>query len=308
MDERRYLYLYLKTIVAQILHKPVEIFADYSKSLYSLSLDSLTAVELRNTLCHEFGHLEQNIIFEYSNINALADELYRIVMKKEVQTSDDSQHYKETEEIIDKYIDLMKTNQYKRNIINSRDKRIVLITGANGSLGSHLLLQLLEKPQVHRVYCLLRGEDPIDRLCRTMEARKQDSTILTDITRIIVLSMDLTKETLGQTAAMYEQLQHEVTDIIHSAWRMDFNMTIKDFDWESLQGLYYLLKLASSSSTQIPMQFHFISSVSSAGSGLINPVKEEPLPRQMGVTLAQGYGQSKYAGEHICWPAMDLWG
>ncbi|CAF1065270.1 unnamed protein product, partial [Didymodactylos carnosus] len=45
-----------------------------------------------------------------------------------------------------------------------------------------------------------------------------------------------------------------------------------------------------------------------AGSGLIQEIKEEPLPRRTEISLAQGYGQSKYAGEHMCWAAMDLWG
>src|SRR5262249_4457547 len=138
---------YLETTIAEILHKSVEIFVDHSKSLYALSLDSLLAVQLRNILCHEFGQLEQNIIFEYSNIDALADELLRIVKKTDVPTLHDPQHYKETEDIIDKYIELMKIHQDRRSAnseilsINHTneydDKRVVLITGANGSLGSH---------------------------------------------------------------------------------------------------------------------------------------------------------------------------
>ncbi|CAF3951474.1 unnamed protein product [Rotaria sordida] len=39
-----------------------------------------------------------------------------------------------------------------------------------------------------------------------------------------------------------------------------------------------------------------------------NEIKEEPLPRQAEIALAQGYGQAKYAGEHMCLAAMDLWG
>jgi thioester reductase-like protein len=141
-----------------------------------------------------------------------------------------------------------------------------------------------------------------------MQARKQDPKVLLDTTRIIILPMDLSDEKLGQTAAIYNLLQSEVTDIIHSAWKMDFNMTIKDFDRECLQGLYYLLKFACASPTRSPMRFHFMSSIGSAGSGLVNEIKEEPLPRHVKIAVAQGYGQAKYAGEHICWAAMDLWG
>jgi hypothetical protein len=308
---------YVQKVVAQILNKPIETFADHSIPLISLSLDSLIAVELRNILCLEFGQLDQNIIFEFSSINALSDELLRITNKEQARISDDSEHYKETEEIIDKYIDLMRTHQdripmNKANLsneenIDSQGKRIFLITGANGSLGTQVLLHLLRKPQVSKIYCLLRGNDPADRLRRAMQARKQDSTVLLDENRISILPMDLRDENLGQTAVIYDQLQSEVTDIIHSAWKMDFNMTIRDFDRECLRGLYYLLKFACTSPAKLPMRFHFISSIGSAGSGLIDEVKEEPLPRRAEIAVAQGYGQAKYAGEHMCWAAMNLW-
>jgi thioester reductase-like protein len=115
--------------------------------------------------------------------------------------------------------------------------------------------------------------------------------------------MNLTDQHLGQTDEVYKELQNEITDIIHSAWKMNFNQTIKDFEYDSIFGCFNLLKLASLNN----IIFHFISSISSAGSGLLTNVKEEPLPRNSQVALPQGYGQSKYATEHICWAAMDLW-
>lgn len=312
--------IYLQTTIAHTLNRSVSTFDDYSKSLFSLSLDSVTAMQLRNMLCHKFGQLEHNFIFEFPSINSLADELLRIVHKQQSQTLDDPKHYNETEEIIDKYINLMKMRSNEnitaasnlKNIgsssSNDQDEHIIMITGANGSLGSHILLKLLNKPQVRRIYCLLRGVNAVDRLRHEMQTRKQDTTALLDTSRIIILTADLNDDKLGQTAAMYEQLQHEVTDIIHSAWKMDFNLTIKDFDRESLQGLYCLLKFASNSLSHRPMRFHFISSVGSAGSGLIEEVKEIPLPRLIGIASDLGYCQAKYAAEHICWAAMDLWG
>ena len=309
---------YLQRTVSDLLKMPFEIFADHSMSLFSLSLNSLTAVELRNMLCLEFDQLDHNIIFECSSIDTLSEALLRIVNKEQARISNDPQHYQETEEIIDKYINLMrihhneitmstaKLDNYKET--NSQEERIFIITGANGSLGTQLISHLLQKPNVKRIYCLLRGDKPADRLRDAMQARKQDSTVLLDTMRIVILSMDLNDEKLGQTTAIYNLLQNEATDIIHSAWKMDFNMTIKDFDRECLQGVYYLLKLACTSSTRVPMRFHFISSIGSAGSGLFKEIKEEPLPRHVEISVAQGYGQAKYAGEHMCWAAMNLWG
>jgi thioester reductase-like protein len=115
--------------------------------------------------------------------------------------------------------------------------------------------------------------------------------------------MNLTEQYLGQSDRIYRKLQHRVTDIIHLAWKMDFNQTIKQFEHDCIYGLYNLLKLANENN----MQFHFISSISSASSGLLTTVKEEPLPRQPQIALPQGYAQSKYIAEHLCWTANKYW-
>jgi acyl carrier protein len=66
---------YLQKTVATILHEPIEKFDDHSQSLFALSLDSLTVVQLRNILCNKFGNLDRNIIFEFPTIDDLADQL-----------------------------------------------------------------------------------------------------------------------------------------------------------------------------------------------------------------------------------------
>ena len=114
--------------------------------------------------------------------------------------------------------------------------------------------------------------------------------------------MNLSEEHLGQSDYIYEKLQNRVTDIIHLAWKMDFNQTVKEFD-DCIYGVYNLLRLATSNN----MQFHFISSISSANSGLLETVIEEPLPKQAEIALPQGYAQSKYISEHLCWTAMKYW-
>jgi thioester reductase-like protein len=123
--------------------------------------------------------------------------------------------------------------------------------------------------------------------------------------RLIVLpqSMNLTEQYLGLNDQIYKELKSEVTDIIHTAWKMNFNQTIKDFESDVILGLFHLLKFSSENQ----IQFHFLSSISSAASGFLTTVKEEPLPRNPQIALTQGYGQSKYAAEHLCWAARQLW-
>ncbi|CAF1347549.1 unnamed protein product [Didymodactylos carnosus] len=286
---------------------------DYDKSLFdSYSFDSLSVMQLRHNICNDIVQIEQNFIYEHSSINSMAKQLMRLLDKQQQQSndgdddSDDPYRYKLTEHIIDKFSQLIKQetlgalNSASTTITNKN--RVFLITGANGSLGSWIIRDLLLRSNVDKIYCLIRGPDQA-RFYQTFQQRNDEQILHDNEKRFIVLdSMDLSQQYLGQTEEMYKELQENVTDIIHSAWKVNFNLTIKDFENDCINGTYHLLKLAKAKK----MRFHFISSVSSAGSGQI--IKEEPLPRQPGLPLKQGYGQSKYASEHICWIAMKEWG
>jgi hypothetical protein len=303
---RKYLEEKLKSVDTAIVDNS-------SRSVFDFGVNSLQVVELRNFICQDICEVPKNFVYEHSSIEQMIEELLKCLQPKNVenqtQQQTDPYHYRLTEQIIDKYIDMMKANNIPRKRTNPQSGRVFLVTGANGSLGSFTIRDLLRQPQstVKRVYCLLRGSDTKQRLFESFEQRQLETSLLTKSLdqRLVILpsSMNLSEEYLGQTDDIYQQLQNEVTDIIHSAWKMNFNQTVKDFERDSIFGVYNLLKLAASNS----MQFHFISSVASAGSGLLSCVKEEPLPRKAEVALAQGYGQSKYASEHLCWAAMNLW-
>ncbi len=286
---------------------------DSSRSIFDFGVNSLQIVELRNFICQDICEIPKNFLYEYSSIDEMTNKLIEYLQSGNIQDKqNDPNHYQLTEQIIDKYIHLIQTNQIstKTKRQNQTSQRVFLLTGANGSLGSFILRDLLNQPEsiVKCVYCLLRGSNPKERLFQSFHERQLDISLLTkslEEQRLIILSesMNLSEEHLGQTDEIYQELQNQLTDIIHSAWKMNFNQTIKDFEYDSILGVYHLLKLAASNQ----MQFHFISSISSAGSGLIDIVKEEPLPRQTEIALPQGYGQSKYASEHLCWAAMNLW-
>jgi hypothetical protein len=283
-----------------------------SQSIFTFGIHSLQILELTNLISKEIYQISKNFLYEYSSLEQIIEQLYKIIHSNDREQIDDPFHYELTEQIINKYIHLIQENPIRteKKMIDLHCPRVFLLTGATGSLGSFLLRDLLEQSlsMVKRVYCLLRGSDLRQRLFQTFKQRKLNETILIESLenqRLILLpfQMNLSEEYLGQSSEIYEELKNELTDIIHSAWKMNFNQTIKDFEEDSILGVYHLLKLSSFNQ----IQFHFISSISSAGSGSLPLIKEEPLPRITQVALPQGYGQSKYAAEHISWAAYLLW-
>ena len=290
--------------------------SDLSKSVFDIGINSLQTLEMRNWICQEICEIPKNFIYEHSSIDRMSKALIQCLecvpnIDEINSTSTDRFHYEMTEDILEKFISLMKDQplpKIEKEAAQSNE-RIFLVTGANGSLGNFLLRDLLRRSadEVKAVYCLLRGSNTKERLFDSFKQRQLDSSFfekhLNQRLFILPASMNLNDPHLGQSEDIFQQIQDSVTDIIHCAWKINFNQTIRDFEDDTLVGHYQLLKLAMSNRKQ----FHFISSIASASSGLLTNVKEEPLPRNAHVALPQGYGQSKYIGEHLAWTAMNMW-
>ncbi|CAF1205772.1 unnamed protein product, partial [Didymodactylos carnosus] len=304
---QQWTYETLKTYLKSNIQHFNEI--DSYQSLFdNYGFDSLSALQLRHQICKDIVEVEQNFLYEYSSIDKIVREL---LVKLEgsynkQNKGDDPYHCKWMEHIIEEYEKIIQQEPPSSGEnTEAIMKRVFLITGANGSLGSWIVHDLLKQSSVDKVYCLLRGTD-VRRFYQTFEQRYDEQILRDNKQRFhILISMDLSQEHLGQTSQIFEELQHNVTDIIHSAWKMNFNFNVQDFEYDCIRGVYNLLKLAKTTSSK---RFHFISSIASAGNSK-NDVREEPLPRQSDLPLlGQGYGQSKYIGEHLCWIAMKQWG
>ena len=286
---------------------------DYSRSIFDYGVNSLEVIQLRNIICEDICQIPKNFLYEYSSLDQIIEQLFKYLQGQSIPDEEnDPSHYTSTEQILDEFVHLIKENPFSSNEQKNRgeSERVYFLTGANGSLGNFILRDLLQQPIeiVKCVFCLLRGENPQERLFQSFEQRQLDLAILNKSLqnhRLIILSesINLTEEYLGLSSETYHRLEDEVTDVIHSAWKMNFNQSVKDFRDDTILGLYHLLKFCRKSR----IQFHFVSSISSGGSGLLNPVKEEPLPRDPQVALPQGYGQSKYIGEHLCLRAKEDW-
>lgn len=299
---------YLEETLQSII--PISDTNHSSKSIFDYGINSLQVIQLRNLICQDICNVPQNFLYEYSSMKQMNKQLRKYLRpKNNHHPSVDPHHYQLTEQIRRKYSHLIKTNLIfsTKTRYNRSSRRVFLVTGANGSLGNFIVRDLLQQPRsiVKRVYCLLRGSDTKQRFFESFEQRNLPISLLKQQERrsiILPSSMKLDEEHLGQSDAIYEKLQDRVTDIIHLAWKMDFNQTINEFN-DCLDGVYNLLRLAASNS----MQFHFISSISSASSGLLETVEEKPLQKQAKIALPQGYAQSKYISEHLCWTAMKYW-
>lgn len=132
----------------------------------------------------------------------------------------------ELAKLIDNPIDYSKQHLFKNITINNNAKEFdisnVLLTGATGFLGIHILLELLKCDEVKQIYCLVRSKENITSYERLYE-KLQSYNILEEIPKevidkkIIVLDGDVIKERFGLSKEEYKKIGNIVTTVINSA-------------------------------------------------------------------------------------------
>lgn len=181
----------------------------------------------------------------------------------------------------------------------------VLLTGATGSLGSHLAAHFAALPNVENVICLNRhsSTDPALRQQQAIEARgiPLESKALS---KLKAFGTDTAKRILGLPSSEYEYLIDNVTHIVHNAWPMSIKRPLKAFE-QQFQAMRNLIDLASEISCRrlegSKIGFQFISSIATVGyhplrSGQVS-VPEERMTVES--ALPSGYSDAKLVCERI---------
>lgn len=134
--------------------------------------------------------------------------------------------------------------------------------------------------------------------------------VLTDVERakIVAFPSDLSHADLGLSEDSMQDLLSRLTHIIHSAWAVNFNLGVRSFEAQHIQGVYNLLNVCLRVQLSSPAKFFFCSSVSVA-SGTPKPASiPETAIENLHHAQNMGYGRSKLVSEHIVCNAMKSTG
>jgi thioester reductase-like protein len=121
----------------------------------------------------------------------------------------------------------------------------VLLTGATGFLGTELLARYLEQTD-RTVYTLVRADSQrdADTRMRAVLARLNGDTEA-HVHRVVALRGDLCRPGLGLTAVRREELAEAVTDVVHCAASISFELPLQDARDINVEGTRRLLELAA---------------------------------------------------------------
>lgn len=122
--------------------------------------------------------------------------------------------------------------------------------------------------------------------------------------KIVALASDLGQPRLGLNDQRFEALRSSVTDIIHGAWAVNFNMSLSSFEDPCIASVSHLLDLAICSPLHPKPRFSFISSLATVLSAMDQGGAKE-VRYGLEAATPMGYGQSKWVAEEICSAAAE---
>ncbi|KAL5342841.1 hypothetical protein BJX70DRAFT_409789 [Aspergillus crustosus] len=273
-----------------------------STDVFTLGVDSLQSLRLRSAILKTLSlggrKLSQNFVFENPSIQAMANELTRLRLggsRQQQALVEDRMA-----DLIEKY-----SRDFKTHVPVEREDsgEYVVVTGATGSLGAHVVAQLVKSDRVRKVYCLVRAGSSLSafhRVRQSLHSRFLSSSLTPEAEcKIVALPADLANNVqLGLDEQVYNEIVGSVTAVMHCAWSVNFNWALESFEKSCIAGTRNLLDLCLETRGPIPAIFSFCSSVSTVVRTPGNWVPEA-LPESLTYAQAMGYAQSKLVTEHI---------
>ncbi|KAF2130442.1 acetyl-CoA synthetase-like protein [Dothidotthia symphoricarpi CBS 119687] len=264
---------------------------------FAYGVDSLQGMKMWSLMKKELdlggrqSQVGQNVLYETGNIAALARFLDGLRTGNEEAAQDQQQVMR----------DLIAKHSSFKKFEREKSKEVVVLTGATGGLGAHLLAQLVRDPNVSTVWALVRASSDHAALERTLKSLSSRDLYLTaeESRKVIAVPSDLSKPDFGLGPSRLEDLRSSLTLVIHSAWAVNFNISVSSFEDQHIKAIPNFINLCQSTTHGSPARFFFCSSVSSAAATpRPGSVPETPV-KDIAHVQGTGYARSKFVAEHI---------
>ena len=241
MQEREYvapeteIEINLCKLLGDILHiEKVGVEDDF----FEYGGDSLTAIEYV-AKAHGMGiELSLQNVFDYPTVRTLCNFLQG-GKKEKVQ-------YKESD--FDKYKDIFDRNIIREEVtLEKKSLGNILLTGATGFLGAHVLNELMQK-ETGKIYCLVRSSKADDRRGRLGEILKYyfGDRYESEINkRIIPIVGDIEKEGLS------DEMPVDVQTVIHTAASVKHYGSYSYFHRVNAQGTAHVVEYAKKTGAKL---------------------------------------------------------
>lgn len=169
-----------------------------------------------------------------------------------------------------------------------------------------MLVQLVRRPSVAEIWCFVRASSDhsaLERVLRSLSARGLQLT-LPEIHKIVTVPGDLSDVHFGLGEARFDELRSKLTLVIHSAWAVNFNISVQSFEDQHIKAVHSFLNLCQSTTHGTPGRFFFCSSVSTAAATPRPGTVAEQQIENIRHVQNTGYARSKFVAERIVYNAV----
>jgi hypothetical protein len=227
---------YIRTLLSTLSQTPTHEINNWT-TLYDLGIDSRLALSLRTSLSSHLARpISLSSIFENPSISKLVSFLSSSHSEKVSATET-------TQCIISKLEAEFKSWPPRPDTLGAKkEKEVVLLTGASGSLGTALLQTLSSSARVEKIYAMVRGPNHRSKLSKSLGSRGMDTSVLDIVEggngKIEVVNFSMQDPLLGLDIEKYAELARKVTVVVANAWKMDFNLGVEEFEGDCLRSLF----------------------------------------------------------------------
>lgn len=305
--------------------------------LFSFGVDSVACMAIRAKLQSRVlgqggSQLPLNVVYDCGNTKKLSRYLLDLRQGRVTKTEDEMQLMKD---LVDQYSNFASPHSLPEGCNEDRNRvptsteqhdhdegEYVLLTGATGALGAHILHLLRSSPVTSHITCLVRAASPFaahERVSKSLAARgklglppfsshrsaKPPSPLTNQLQppQVTCLPIILSHAFLGLDEQAYTHLATTTTLVIHAAWAVNFTARLRSFEKDHIAGLSHLLCLLSSpppNTNTPPPRFLFLSSTASVTATPTSHSIPECISHDPDDASPLGYSRSKWVAENIC--------
>ena len=292
---------WLADLVAQSLDMSASQL-DTNAHLSRYGLDSVSTVSIMTVISDMTGLvISENALLEYPTISLLAGHI-------RTQASETGDTVRPPEGRADLHSLMLRDSILPVDIKPptgevAANPTAILLTGATGFLGIHLLDVLLKNTEAH-IYCLVReskDSEPNGRL-KTVSSEYGLNALNLEH-RVTTLVGDICKPRLGFPEATFDHLANSIDVIYHSAADVNWGLDYTSLRETNVLPVVDLLRL---SCLRKKKRFVFVSSISVCYAYRGPDTVTEKIPaRDLLDGIHLGYAQSKVVAETLCEQALD---
>lgn len=230
-------------------------------NFFELGGDSLTALEMAAVL-----GIQAQDIYEYPTVEALEQAM---LMDEQAATEED-------------YVDVNALIQNNSNLVYDTEPKYILLTGATGFLGAHILRELLRRKI--NVVCLVRNEERLRPTLKNYFPKEYEYFSYK------VVKGDIEEAHFGLSDEEYNTLAQRVDMVIHTAANVHHAGYYSDFERTNVIGTQNVIDFCRDADAVL----QHTSTASVNGGGTVSQTNPDASFNEFKLDIGQNYVQNVY--------------